>query len=186
MYESGERNDSCELMWWRLRRSKSGIHPLKRPNFIHEIGQLSHKAHTLARATTEMSVGHHSLLSIKISRWCMQNSCMNFVICWCIFQYIKMLWDVTIIFCIDLWGFSLNPPYFGYKLKLTETFSGVPIFIWEATWDEEAREGAIWVQTRPGGAGLGQVWPPRPIWPSDLWCHPSSLQIAQPNLKSPI
>jgi hypothetical protein len=46
---------------------------------------------------------------------CMQNSCMNFVVYWCILQHIKMLLDVIIMFCIDLWGFSIDPPYFGYN-----------------------------------------------------------------------
>jgi hypothetical protein len=26
-----------------------------------------------------------------------------------------MLYDVIIMFCIDLWGFSIDPPYFGYN-----------------------------------------------------------------------
>jgi hypothetical protein len=26
-----------------------------------------------------------------------------------------MLLDVIILFCIDLWGFSIDPPYFGYN-----------------------------------------------------------------------
>jgi hypothetical protein len=26
-----------------------------------------------------------------------------------------MLWDVIIIFFIGLWGFSIDPPYFGYN-----------------------------------------------------------------------
>jgi hypothetical protein len=26
-----------------------------------------------------------------------------------------MLLDIIIIFCIDLWGFSIGPPYFGYN-----------------------------------------------------------------------
>jgi hypothetical protein len=29
--------------------------------------------------------------------------------------HIKMLLDVIIMFCIDLWGFSIDPPYFGYN-----------------------------------------------------------------------
>jgi hypothetical protein len=26
-----------------------------------------------------------------------------------------MLYDVIIMFCIDLWVFSIDPPYFGYN-----------------------------------------------------------------------
>jgi hypothetical protein len=26
-----------------------------------------------------------------------------------------MLYDVIIMFCIDLWGFCIKPPYFGYN-----------------------------------------------------------------------
>jgi hypothetical protein len=26
-----------------------------------------------------------------------------------------MLLDAIIMYCIDLWGFSINPPYFGYS-----------------------------------------------------------------------
>jgi hypothetical protein len=32
-----------------------------------------------------------------------------------IFQHIEMLFDVIIMFCIDLWGFSIDPLYFGYN-----------------------------------------------------------------------
>jgi hypothetical protein len=57
------------------------------------------------------------LLQLSWGCWCMQNSCMNFVAYWCIFQHIKMLWDIITIFCIDSWGFSINPLYFGYTLQ---------------------------------------------------------------------
>jgi hypothetical protein len=30
-------------------------------------------------------------------------------------MYILTYLDVIIMFCIDLWGFSINPPYFGYN-----------------------------------------------------------------------
>jgi hypothetical protein len=43
----------------------------------------------------------------------MQNSCMNFVVYWYIFQQIKMLLFVINMFYIDLWEFSIYPPYFG-------------------------------------------------------------------------
>jgi hypothetical protein len=32
-----------------------------------------------------------------------------------------MLYDVIIKFCINLWGFSINPPYFGYNSVEHET-----------------------------------------------------------------
>jgi hypothetical protein len=35
----------------------------------------------------------------------------------------------------------------------SEDFYGVNFFTWEATWDEEAREGGTWAQTIPGSAG---------------------------------
>jgi hypothetical protein len=71
----------------------------------------------------------------------MQNSCMNFVVYWCIFQHIKMLLDVIIMFCIDLWGFSIDPPYFGYNSAEPENhvlriFYRSPLFwLWAAQHD---------------------------------------------------
>jgi hypothetical protein len=32
-----------------------------------------------------------------------------------------MLLDVIIMFCIDLWGFFINPPYLGYNSAKWET-----------------------------------------------------------------
>jgi hypothetical protein len=29
--------------------------------------------------------------------------------------------DVIIMFCIDIWGFSIDPPYFGYNSAEQET-----------------------------------------------------------------
>jgi hypothetical protein len=45
----------------------------------------------------------------------MQNTCMNFVVYWCIFLHIIMLLIVIIISYNVLWGFSIDPPYFGYN-----------------------------------------------------------------------
>jgi hypothetical protein len=53
--------------------------------------------------------------TLRTSAWCIQNSCINFIVYWWIFQHINMLLDVIILFCIDLWGFSIDPPYFGYN-----------------------------------------------------------------------
>jgi hypothetical protein len=53
--------------------------------------------------------------SLSLDRgWYMQNSCMKVLVYCCIFQQIKVLWNVIIMFCIDLWGFYIDPPYFGY------------------------------------------------------------------------
>jgi hypothetical protein len=51
----------------------------------------------------------------KMDDWCIQNTCMNFVVYGCIFLYIIMLLVVIIMICNDLWGFSIDPPYFGYN-----------------------------------------------------------------------
>jgi hypothetical protein len=96
--------------------------------------------------------------------WCMQNSCINFVVYWCIFQYIKMLLDVIIMFCIDYRDFlsillilvitrqdRKNPILRIWRfrdlseLKLTWDFSDVNILSREASRDQEVNEGA----TRP-------------------------------------
>jgi hypothetical protein len=76
------------------------------------------------------------------------------------------------MFCTDLWGFSIDPPYFGYnsaereipvlciwcfrnirKLKFTEAFSGVNTFTWEATWEEEVWEWPTRALMSKGGVG---------------------------------
>jgi hypothetical protein len=101
--------------------------------------------------------------------WCMQNSCMNFEVYWWILQHIKMLLEVIIIFCIYLWGFSTDPPYFGYnfaglfcvfwhfrnlpKLKLTWDSSGVNVLSREESRAQEVNEGGHEAQTILGGTG---------------------------------
>jgi hypothetical protein len=60
--------------------------------------------------------------SLSLDRgWYMQNSCMKVLVYCCIFQQIKVLWNVIIMFCIDLWGFYIDPPYFGYNSTRWET-----------------------------------------------------------------
>jgi hypothetical protein len=104
--------------------------------------------------------------------WCMQNTCMHFVVYWCIFQYIKMLLVVIIMFCNDLWGFSINPPYFGYnsveqenmfcvfwrfrnlpKFKLTWDFLGVNILSREPSGAQGVNKVGHEDQTSTGGVG---------------------------------
>jgi hypothetical protein len=45
----------------------------------------------------------------------MQNTCMIFVVYWRIFVHIIMLLVVIIMFYNVWWGFSIDPPYFGYN-----------------------------------------------------------------------
>jgi hypothetical protein len=89
-----------------------------------------------------------------------------------------MLLVVIIMFYNVLWGFSIDPPYFGYysieqenpvlriffcfrdlpRLKLTWDFSGVNILPREAPRGEEVNEARPRGQTSIGGAG---PWPGR-------------------------
>jgi hypothetical protein len=76
------------------------------------------------------------------------------------------------MFCIDLWEFSIDPPYFGYNsgelenpiLRIltfhgpSETqidlgFSGINILSREASGDQEVNKEGHDAQTRPSGAG---------------------------------
>jgi hypothetical protein len=116
-----------------------------------------------------------------------------------------MLLVVIIMFYNVLWGFSVDPPYFGYnsagqenpvlrifafqdlpKLKLTWDFLGINILPREAPGGEEVNE------TRPGGQtgtmarAPSQAAPPNLVWASSLRCHPSLSPDAQPDLKTPI
>jgi hypothetical protein len=50
-----------------------------------------------------------------VGYWCMQNTCMNFVVYWCIFLNIIILLVFIIMICNDLWEFSINLSYFGYN-----------------------------------------------------------------------
>jgi hypothetical protein len=96
-------------------------------------------------------------------------------------------------------------PYFAYNFVEQETpvlcilmfegpfgtqidrgFSSVNLFTSEATWDEEGRAGGTRAQMSTGGMGPSQATPTDPVWPSDIRCRPSSLQIAHLDLKSPI
>jgi hypothetical protein len=88
-----------------------------------------------------------------------------------------MLLVDIIMNCNDLWGFSIDPPYFGCnstkqenpvcvllrfknlpELKLTWDFSGVSILPREASGEEEVNDMAPRVQTSTGGMG---PWPGR-------------------------
>jgi hypothetical protein len=136
---------------------------------------------------------------------CMQNICMNFVVYWCIFLHIIMLLVVIIMFYNVLWGFSINPPYFGYnsvgqensvlrilsfrdlpRLKLAWDFWSVNILSRETPEEEEVNE------MRPRGRWVQVAWAPCQaalpmlIGASSLRCRPSSLLDAQLDLKKPI
>jgi hypothetical protein len=83
-----------------------------------------------------------------------------------------MLLDVIIMFCINLWGFSIDSPYFGYNSAEQENhvlrilmfqgpsgtqidlgFSGVNILSREACGDQEVNKEGHEAQTSTGGAG---------------------------------
>jgi hypothetical protein len=73
-----------------------------------------------------------------------------------------MLLVVIIMFCIDLWGFSIDPPYFGYNSTEQEnpllcilTLQGPSR---EPSRAQEVNKGGHEAQTRPGGTGS---WPGR-------------------------
>jgi hypothetical protein len=92
--------------------------------------------------------------------WCIQISCMNILVYWCIFQHIKMLLDVIIKFCIDLWGFSIDPPYFGYNFARQENlfcvfwhFRNLPEL--QLTWDFSFVN--IWSQEAPRAQEVNEV-----------------------------
>jgi hypothetical protein len=120
----------------------------------------------------ELWIDDYLGLQATIDIWCVQNSCMNFLVYWYIFQYIYMLWDVIIMFFIDLWRFSINPLILVITLqnrkylfcvfwwfrdfpkpKLSENFYGVNIFTWEPTWDKEAHEWATKAKTSTCSTG---------------------------------
>jgi hypothetical protein len=107
-----------------------------------------------------------------MASWCMQNLCMNFVVYWCIFQHIKMLLVVIIMFFIDLWGFSLIPfilvitlydrktlfcVFWHFRnlpeLNLTWDLSGINILSREPSRAQEVNEGGHEDQTSIGSAG---------------------------------
>jgi hypothetical protein len=88
-----------------------------------------------------------------------------------------MLLGVIIMIYNVLWGFSIDPPYFGYnpveqenlfcvflsfrnlpELKLTWEFWSINILPRETLGDQEFNERRPKGQTRPGGAG---PWPGR-------------------------
>jgi hypothetical protein len=50
-----------------------------------------------------------NLWQLLVSPWCMQNTCMNFVVYWCIFLHIIMLLVVITMIRNDFWGFSIDP-----------------------------------------------------------------------------
>jgi hypothetical protein len=75
--------------------------------------------------------------------------------------------------CNDLWGFSIDPPYFGYnsaeqenlfcvflyfrnlpELKVTWNFLGINILSQEPSGAQEVNKVGQEGQTRPGGVGL--------------------------------
>jgi hypothetical protein len=69
--------------------------------------------------TMSMNVAWNSQLSLRnysTCIWCMQNTCMNFVVYLCILLHIIMLLVVIIMFYNVLWGFSIDPPYFVITL----------------------------------------------------------------------
>jgi hypothetical protein len=91
------------------------------------------------------------------------------------------------MFCIDLWGFFHQSPYFGYNFAKQENpvlcilmfqghsrtqfdlgFLGVNILSRETPEAKEVNEKGHEGQTRPGGMGPGQAVPPRSVWTSDL------------------
>jgi hypothetical protein len=77
-----------------------------------------------------------------------------------IFQHIMMLLDLIIIFCIDLLGFSIDPPYFGYnsaeqenpvlhilifeepsRTQIDPRFFGRSYFITKSIWYTRSQQG---------------------------------------------
>jgi hypothetical protein len=106
--------------------------------------------------------------------WCMQNTCMNFIVYWYIFLHIIMLLVVIIMFYNDIWGFSINPLILVITLHNMKTlfcvllhFTNLPEL--KLTWDfscvnrespgaQEVNEMGHDGQTRLGGMGS---WPGR-------------------------
>jgi hypothetical protein len=122
-------------------------------------------------------------IGIITNIWCMQNTCMIFEVYWCIFQNNKMSLVVIIMFHSDLWGFSINSPYFGYnsarqktmfyvflsfrdlpELKLTQDFWSINILPWQAPTAQEVNEGGHEAQKR------------QMAWPLTRPCHPVSFE----------
>jgi hypothetical protein len=71
-------------------------------------------------AETSVCLNRHLSKKVQImwnheDDWCMQNSCIKFVVYCCIFQHIYMLWDIIIMFCIDFGIFPNNPLSFGFN-----------------------------------------------------------------------
>jgi hypothetical protein len=83
-----------------------------------------------------------------------------------------MLLDVIIMFCIDLWWFSIDPSYFGYnsvgqenpilcilafrnlpELNFTWYFLGINILSWEPSGAQEVNEGGHEAQKSTCGMG---------------------------------
>jgi hypothetical protein len=98
-----------------------------------------------------------------------------------------MLLDVIILFCIDLWGFSIDPlilvitphdrktlfcVFWRFRdilqLKLTWDFSGFNILSREASGAQEVNEGGHEAKTSNGGVGPSEVEPPSLVWSLDL------------------
>jgi hypothetical protein len=113
------------------------------------------------------------IIKVDLDTLCMQNTCINFVVYWCIFLHIIMLLVVLIMICNDLWGFSIDPPYFGDnsaeqensvcvflcfrnlpELKLKWDFLGINILSREPSVAREVNEGGHDGQSRPGGISL--------------------------------
>jgi hypothetical protein len=116
-----------------------------------------------------------------------------------------MLLYVIIMFFIDLWGFSIDPPYFAYSsvgqenlvlriLTFREPFgtqidpkNQALIFYHEK--HLEHKKSMRWA-TRPPRAqavrSSGQTVPPMLVWSSDLRCRPSSSLMAHLDLKTPL
>jgi hypothetical protein len=113
------------------------------------------------------------------------------------------------MFCIDLWGFSIDPLIlvitihnrkylfcvfwsFGDlpELKLTEAFSNMNSFIWGATWEEEVQEWATRAQMSTGGMGpsaghatharLALVPPVSSVFALDCSAWPKKFYIKTP------
>jgi hypothetical protein len=113
------------------------------------------------------------------------------------------------MFCIDLWGFSIDPSYFGYnsaeqetvfsvfwrfrdlsELKLIEDFYGINILPREASGDQEVKEEGHEAQTSIGGVGpwpghathaqMGLVPLMSPVFISDWSAWPKNAYIKTP------
>jgi hypothetical protein len=116
-----------------------------------------------------------------------------------------MLLVVIIMFYNVLWGFSINPPYFGYnsaeqenpvlqifkfhepsKLKLTWDFWSANILSREAPGGEEVNEMRPRGRTSTGGVATYQAAPPILVEASSLQHRQSSSLDAQLNLTTPI